>query len=175
MIVSNDSNIRAGVLGLCLIAIATSAAAKEGVFVRFRLSEPAGSKYYVKLGGFIHQANWFLPAADIPHDAEKPAKARVPPGQFTEWFDLAAHAGKNLHPRLNLAGGIAEFPNVTAQFVTEPTSPKRSVLIELATAPRADKIVKRWHEKFEGETTSFLVSAEPCGRRVSVGNGGGDD
>src|SRR4051812_12326949 len=156
--ISKQSNMRNGALGLCLIAIATSAAAKDGVFVRFRLSEPAGSKYYVKLGGFIHQANWYLPATDIPHDAEKTANARIAAGQFTDWFDLAAHAGKNLHPRLNLAGGIAEFPNVTAQFVTEPTSPKRSVLIELATAPRADKIVKRWHEKFEGDTTSFLVS-----------------
>src|SRR4051794_33177448 len=141
-----------------LISFPTAIAASDGVFVRFRLSEPAGAKYYVKLGGSIHQANWFLPNADIPTDAEKPTRGRVASGQFTEWFDLAAHAGKNLHTRMNLAGGIAEFPNVTAQFMTEPASPGRNVLIELATVPRAENIVKRWHEKFQGDTTSFLVS-----------------
>src|SRR6476660_5732192 len=86
------------------------AVAGDGVFVRFRLREPEKSKYYVKLSGCIHQANWSLPAADIPAAAGKDARARVAAGEFTEWFDLAAHAGKDLHPRLNLAGGIAEFP-----------------------------------------------------------------
>src|SRR6185295_2281775 len=134
------------------------ATAGDGVFVRFRLREPEKSKYYVKLSGCIHQANWTLPGADIPATAGKEASARVPAGEFTEWFDLAAHAGKNLHPRLNLAGGIAEFPNVIVQFITEPASPRRNVEIELATAPSTEKVVKRWHDKFEGDTTSFLVS-----------------
>src|SRR3954465_2319771 len=92
------------------------ATAGDGVFVRFRLREPENSKYYVKLSGCIHQANWGLPGADIPAAAGKDAPARVAAGQFTEWFDLASHAGKNLHPRLNLAGGIAELPNVIVQF-----------------------------------------------------------
>src|SRR5215213_1816516 len=94
---------------LCLATSFGTGAA--GVFVRFRLREPEKSKYYVKLGGCIHQANWSLPAADIPATAGKDARARVAAGEFTKWFDLAAHAGKDLHPRVNLAGGIAEFPN----------------------------------------------------------------
>jgi hypothetical protein len=134
------------------------AVAGDGVFVRFRLHEPEKSKYYVKLSGCIHQANWYLPTADIPAAAEKALHMRVPADEFTEWFDLGAHAGKNLHSRLNLAGGIAEFPNVIVQFVTEPESPRRNVEIELATTPSIEKVVKRWQENFEGDTTSFLVS-----------------
>jgi hypothetical protein len=141
------------------LCVATSfATADDGVFVRFRLREPEKSKYYVKLSGCNHQANWFLPAADIPATAGKDAGARVAAGEFTEWFDLATHAGKALHPRVNLAGGIAEFPNVIVQFVTEPESPRRIIDIELATAANAEKVVKRWQENFEGDTTSFLVS-----------------
>src|SRR4051794_20743610 len=158
MRVSRHGLLQAAISAAWFVALAVVCSANDGVFVRFRLSEPAGSNYYVKLGGFIHQANWYLPTAVIPAEAEKTAHARVSAGQFTEWSDLAAHFGKNLHSRLNLAGGIAEFPNVTAQFITEPTSPGRNVVIELATAPQAEKIVKRWHEKFEGDTTSFLVS-----------------
>ncbi len=132
--------------------------ANDGVFVRFRLREPEESKYYIELSGCIHQANWYLPQADIPAAAKKDPKARVAAGQFTEWFDLGKHAGKNLHGRLNLAGGVAEFPNVIVRTVTDPESSRRNLDIELATAPSADKIVKRWNENFEGDLTSFLVS-----------------
>src|SRR3954467_3957507 len=105
-------------IALWLCVANSFAVAADGVFVRFRLSEPEKSKYFVKLSGCIHQANWYLPAADIPAAAGKDPQARVAAGEFTEWFDLAAHAGKNLHPRLNLAGGIAEFPNLIVQLVT---------------------------------------------------------
>src|SRR4029079_18025511 len=37
-------------------------------------------------------------------------------------------------------------------------SPRRNLDIELATAPSADKIEKRWNENIAGDTTSFLVS-----------------
>ncbi|MBA3483202.1 MAG: beta-galactosidase trimerization domain-containing protein [Pirellulales bacterium] len=145
-------------VALWLASTARSDAAEDGVFVRFRLQQPQGAKYYVKLGGYVHTPNWYFPAADIPADAEKPDHARVAAGEFTEWFDLAAHGGASLHGRQNLAGGVAEFPNVTARFVAEPESPRRSVEIELATAPDAAKVVKRWQERFEGDATSFLVS-----------------
>src|SRR5947209_8010567 len=95
------------------------AVAGDGVFVRFRLREPAGSKYYVKLSGSIHQANWSLPSADIPAAAAKDPGAWLAAGAYTQWFDLGKHAGKDLHAKLNLAGGIAEFPNAIIQFVTE--------------------------------------------------------
>src|SRR4051812_14607549 len=114
--------------------------------------------YYVKVGGFIHVPNWYLPERAIPTDAEKRKEARVQASEFTEWFDLKAYAGKGLHKRLNRAGGIAEFPNITARFLSEPKASSREVDIELATAPDEVHVVKRWHEKFEGDQTSFLVS-----------------
>src|SRR5438477_3671949 len=86
-------------------AATVCAAADDGVFVRFRLLGPAGAKYHVKLGGYSHQANWVLPAAIVPKGAETKDGLRMAAGEFTPWFDLAAHAGKNLHKRLNLAGG----------------------------------------------------------------------
>ncbi|MEO6435689.1 MAG: hypothetical protein ABIP55_07990, partial [Tepidisphaeraceae bacterium] len=154
-------NTRYSLLALVAMWIGAAivcAATDDGVFVRFRLLGPVEVKYYVKLGGYTHQANWYLPAAVIPAGAETKDGPRVAAGEFTPWFDLATYAGKSLHRKLNLAGGIAEFPNVTAQFVVEPESPRRDLEIELATAPDAAKVVKRWHETFEGDLTSFLVS-----------------
>ena len=126
------------------------------MFVRFRMIQPEGTHYYVKLGGYIHVPNWGLPGATIPSNANNKAELRIAAGQFTEWFDLKKHAGKSLHKKLNRAGGIAEFPNVTAAFVADSKASQREVEIELATD--ASKVVKRWHETFEGEQTSFLVS-----------------
>jgi len=98
------------------------------------------------------------PAAVWPKSADKDARSRIASGQFTPWFDLGAHAGKRLHGRLNRAGGVAEFPNVTAEFVCGVTNPSRHVVIELATAPEASAVVKRFDDSFNGGQTSFLVS-----------------
>src|SRR5262249_29211185 len=125
-------------------------AAEDGVFVRFRMVQPEPARYYVKLGGFIHVPDWHLPAAAIPKDADKKEELRLSAGEFTEWFDLKTHAGKSFHKQLNRAGGVAELPNVTAAFVTDQPAARREIEIELATAPEATKIVKRWHESFEG-------------------------
>src|SRR5690348_3710317 len=116
------------VVGMMSLVVAIcNCHAADGVFVRFRLTEPAGVNYYIKLGGYVHQPNWYLPPAVIPADAEKDSQARVAAGEYTEWFDLGMHAGAMLHGRLNLAGGIAEFPNVTAQFVTGLDDPQLEV------------------------------------------------
>ena len=77
---------------------------------------------------------------------------------FTEWFDLGKYAGSKLHGQLHRAGGVAEFPNITADFVTSTDSLTRKVVIELATAPDARAVVKRFEETFTGSLTSFLVS-----------------
>src|SRR5207237_2832290 len=65
-----------------------------------------------------------------------------------------------LHGRLSRAGGIAELPNITAEFVSEDKDPNHTVVIELATAPDEKSIVKRWRESFKGTSTSFLVSPQ---------------
>ncbi len=133
-------------------------AADDGVFVRFRMIEPGGARYYVKMGGYVHVPNWYLPEFSAPAGADKKPELQIASGEYTEWIDLKSRAGKSLHQRLNRAGGVAEFPNVTARFVTAPESKQREVEIELATEPRSEAIVKKWHEKFEGDLTSFLVS-----------------
>jgi len=129
-----------------------------GVHVRFKLVEPADTAWHVRLGGHTHRPNWRLPAGTIPPGADRDKTLRIPPGQFSDWFDLKAHAGKSLHGRLNRAGGVAEFPNVTARFVTDSPAPRRHILIELAERPSARSVVKRMEESFTGELTSFLVS-----------------
>ncbi len=133
-------------------------AADEGVFVRFRMLQPEKAQYYVKLGGFVHVANWYLPDKTIPPNADKKKDARVPSGEFTEWVDLKAQFGKSLHLRMNRAGGVAELPNITARFFAEPESLRREVEVELATAADPAKVVKRWHESFAENLMSFLVS-----------------
>ncbi len=145
-------------IALVLACCTASARAEDGVFVRFKLHGSADTKFFVKLGGSIHAPPWHLPAATIPAEAEKKDGPRMTAGAWTEWFDIKASAGEGLHGRQDRAGGVAEFPNVTARFIIEPTAPQRDVEIELATAPDAARVVKHWREKFEGELTGFLVS-----------------
>ncbi len=132
----------------------------DGVFVRFQLVEPAGATWHVVLGGYIHHPPWYLKAATLPEGVAKDRTKALAAGAFTEWFDLKAHNGKLLHGRANRAGGIAEFPNVTVNFVCQPAAERCKVIIELATAPDPKRMVKRFEESFTGTLTSFLVSPD---------------
>jgi len=140
------------------LAAGGTRAADDGVFARFRLLEPTGATYYVRLRGYIHRPNWYLPRAVFPAGADKDLTRRVLGGAFTGWFDVKAYAGKGLHGRMNRSGGIAELPSLSVTFVTDKKSPGRKVVIELATAPDAQHVVKRFDETFDGETTTFLIS-----------------
>ncbi len=144
------------VIAVCFLA--QMARAADGVFVRFRIVEPAETSWFVKLGGYIHSEPWYLPAAVWPVAADKDPAKRVAGGAFSPWFDLGSHCGKKLHGQFHRAGGVTEFPNVTAEFVCDSTNPMLRVAIELATAPAEDSIVKRFDDTFPGRTTSFLVS-----------------
>lgn len=141
-----------------MIVFAAQANAEDGLFVRLKLLQPAETDYYVRLGGYIHKSPWYLPAAVVPAGADKDPAKRIAAGRFTPWFDLNKHAGDRLHGRLSRSGGVAEFPNVTADFATDDKSDPVAVAIELATAPEAQSIVKRFQESFRGRLTSFLVS-----------------
>lgn len=153
--------LRRLILALSLVACVSIASAQDsGVFVRFQLKEPAKTEYYISLAGYIHKPNWYLPKAVIPAGADKESNQRLASGSYTEWFDLKAHCGKILHGRLKRAGGVAEFPNVTARIFTEPKAEKLRFIIELATAPNDKAIVKRFDETFTGDLTSFLVSPD---------------
>ena len=153
-------NCRPLVAFVVLLALCSIGRAADGVFVRFQLVEPNTGKYYVRLRGYIHRSPWYLPRAVIPPLADKQEGNRGAAGDFTPWFDLTKHAAGQLHGRLNRAGGVAEFPNVTVDFVSDPPSERRRVAIELATSPDANDVVKRFHESFRGSLTSFLVSPD---------------
>jgi hypothetical protein len=143
-----------------LLMLAAGAAWADGVFVRFKMEAPAGSNYYVKVGGYIHREPWYLPSAVWPEGADRAASNRVVTGEFTPWLDVEKWAGKRLHGRLARAGGISEFPNVTADFIAFPTAATRRVVIELATSPSPKSVVKRFKESYAGSLTSFLVSPD---------------
>ncbi len=130
----------------------------DGLYVRFKLIEPRETEYFVRLEGFIHNSPWRLPPAIVPAGADNQAAKRVASGEFTPWFDLKKHAGDRLHGRMSRAGGLAELPNVTADFITGRQRDQRTVLIELATAPDEKRVLKRFQESFRGSLTSFLVS-----------------
>jgi len=146
---------------LASIASGQTAKSADGVYVRFKLLAPAKTAWYVRLGGYIHNSPWYLPKGVWPAGADKNKSARAAAGEFTAWLDFAAFAGKRFHGRLNRAGGVAEFPNATVDFLTDTPSDKRSVVIEIATKPSADAVVKRLTESYTGSLTSFLISPDP--------------
>jgi hypothetical protein len=146
-------------LGLAIFPVVAESR-DAGVYVRFRLTEPTEIQYHIRLGGYIHKPNWYLPRAVIPAGADKDKTKRLKSGVSSDWFDLKKHCGKALHGRMNRAGGVAEFPNVTAQIVTEPKAERLRLVIELATAPNEASVIKRFEETFNGDLTSFLVSPD---------------
>jgi len=146
----------------CLTAAAPARAAdRPEVFVRFKMLEPTRGTYYVRVGGYIHNSPWYLPKTVWPERADKDKIQRSQAGKFTPWLNFSQYAGKRFHGRLHRAGGVAEFPNVTADFVADPPAVKRKVVIEIATAPQADAVVKRFTESYVGSLTSFTISPDP--------------
>lgn len=142
---------RTWLLFLLLVPLTLPASsADSGVFVRFKLLEPAGTEYYVQIAGYIHVEPWYLPATVWPAGADRDRARRIPSGAFTDWLDLGKYAGPKLHARLRRAGGVAELPNVTAKFMTTAESATRKVVVELATAPAENMVVKRFEESFTG-------------------------
>jgi hypothetical protein len=148
---------------LVLLAIAGACArprpTEDGVFIRFKLIEPAATTYFVRVGAHIHEPPWSLQPRAWPTGADREAARRVAAGRFTEWLDVRRWAGEKLHGRMNRAGGVAEFPNVTVEVVTGPV-PTHRLVIELATAPDEAAVVRQFEESFEGHRTSVLVSPQ---------------
>lgn len=136
------------------------AQAAAEVYLRFQLLEPPSGTYFVRLGGYIHKAPWYLPPAVWPSGADKNQTNRIAAGEFTPWLNFSKFAGDRLHGQQDRAGGVAEFPNVTADFIVAPASERRRVVIEIATAPDKEAVVKRFEESYRGSLTSFLVSSD---------------
>ncbi len=134
------------------------AAAQRSAYLRVTLVEPAGRSYWVQLAGYIHRSPWYLPRRVVPEEAARDPARRLPSGTPTPWINLVQWAGDRLHGRLARAGGRAEYPNVTVQIHVEPPASRLRLIIELATAPDPDLVVRRWEERIEGGLTSVLVS-----------------
>jgi hypothetical protein len=144
-----------------LLCILPTIAIAGEVFVRFRMVEPEKTLYYVRVGGYIHKTPWYFPKAVWPEGADKDKLKRPVAGDYTPWMNFTKFAGKRMHGRMRRAGGVAEFPNVTADFVADPPSEKRRVVIEIATAADEKAVVKRFEESYTGSRTSFLISPDP--------------
>jgi hypothetical protein len=134
------------------------------VFVRLTMLEPGTGTYQVVFGGNLHKSDpvWYLPAKVWPESG--PAAA----GEPLPWFNVSRYAGSNFHGRMNRAGGVAEFPYITADFVAKPPAERRRVLIEIATAPDTGAVVKRFEESYAGSLTGFLVSPDPKADAASL-------
>ena len=126
------------------------------VFARFRVLEPAEGEVHLELGGYIHKVPWYLPRGRFP----APKDASFPAGQWSGWLNVKDWAQGRLHDRMNRSGGVAEFPNMTVDVQCSIEHPGRTLEVELATAPQAHAVKKRFREKFDGSKTSFLVSPE---------------
>ncbi|MDP6634491.1 MAG: hypothetical protein QGG42_06315 [Phycisphaerae bacterium] len=148
-------------LSAILLVATSSTRGADGVFVRFKLVAPAKTAWCVRLGGYIHKSPWYLPKAVWPAGSDKDKSARIAPGEFSPWLDFAKYAGKRFHGRMKRSGGLAEFPNATVDFITDTPADKRSVVIEIATRPSPDAVVKRLTESYVGSLTSFLISPNP--------------
>lgn len=142
------------VCGLILsIAAATVTRGADGVYVRFQVPEPAGQEWKLRLGGYIHKEPWYLPEST----------AAVPSAGWSAWVDVRAWCGAKLHGRLDRSGGVAELPNVTVDFLHADAAlaaGKKRLLIQLATAPDEQAVVKQMEEVFTGSKTSFLISPD---------------
>jgi len=154
--------MRRVIILLFVFSFLLPAAAGAGeLFVRFKMVEPVESPYYVRIAGYIHKAPWYFPKTVWPEGSDKNANKRPLAGKFTPWMNFSKYAGKYMHGRYRRAGGIAEFPNVTVDFVSKIPSEKRKVVIEIATAADEKAVVKRFTESYTGSKTSFLISPDP--------------
>lgn len=118
------------------------------VFIRFKVIEPAGGRFNVTVGGFIHSGEpWVLPNKSTVTGG----------GEWSEWLDLSAYPW---HGRLKRSGGIAEFPSVKLSATRVETGEiiKGSTFsVQLADKPGDAGVVISFDEKSASNTIAFLV------------------
>jgi len=151
---------------LLSFSLPAQAADPGGTFVRYKMIEPVNSTYYVKLSGVLLSAPWYMRAGYCPSDAVTNAQARVKSGEFTPWINVRDLVPKGEERKFlsrrekNSRGdGFAEFPNVTADFIVESPGTARKVVIELATAPDEQHIVRRFEQTIP--YSNILVNVSP--------------
>lgn len=108
------------------------------VFMRFKVIEPAGGRYTVTTGGFIHSGEpWVLPVTNTT----------VNGGEWSEWLDLSSYPW---HGRLKRSGGIAEFPSLklsATRLETGEVLKGSAFSVQLADKPSESNVVVSFEEK----------------------------
>ncbi|GMU23460.1 MAG: hypothetical protein AMXMBFR13_35380 [Phycisphaerae bacterium] len=118
------------------------------VFIRFRLTEPSGERFRVRVGGHCHHGpNWFPSgkSAEVKGDA------------WSDWIDLRDWP---LHERAQRVGGLAEWPSLklSVSRLSEGEEIAGCAFeVQLADAPAEDKVVISFSERSASETIGFLV------------------
>jgi hypothetical protein len=131
----------------CTAVIDATAARAADVFVRFRVTRPAGEPFRVAVGGFPHKEPWHFPERT----------AEVAAGAWSDWVDLRDWPWP---PRFRRAGGVAEWPAMWLRAARSGSGEAvHGVTFEVQLADqRADAgVVHSFSETSESATVAFLV------------------
>lgn len=118
-------------------------------FIRFKITEPAGQRFGVTIGGFRHAGEpWALPNTT----AEAPGGAA-----WSEWINLSQYPW---HKRFNRSGGIAEFPSLKLTIARVNSGEPINgcvVGVQLADEPNEKSVVVSFEERSQSNTIAFLA------------------
>jgi hypothetical protein len=135
-------------LGLLVLFVASAPASAADIFVRFKVTEPAGEKFRVVVGGFPHQDPWSFPERTV----------QVAGGAWSEWVDLRdwKWAGK-----FNRQGGVAEWPAMRLSVLRAggDGGGVKQCSLDVQLADRADEaaVVHSFTERGTAGAIGFLV------------------
>lgn len=119
------------------------------IFIRFKVIEPAGTRFAVTMGGFIHSGEpWVLPNSTT----------EVAGGVWSEWLDISSYPW---HGKVNRSGGVAEYPSIRLSLARldagSQTSGGSAFSVQLADKPVEKNVVISFTEKSQSKTIAFLV------------------
>lgn len=129
-------------------SVSPSPAISSPVFIRFKVNAPAGNKFSVVTGGFIHSGEpWVLPNTTTA----------VAVGAWSEWVDLSKYPW---HEKMNRSGGVAEYPSIKMTVTNAETGAPANgcaVSVQLADRPDEKSAVVSFEEKSRSNIIGFLV------------------
>ncbi len=134
-------------IAIALLICGRAQAGAEAVFLRFKVTQPAGERFHVVVGGFRHADPWYFP--EISADAAG--------GAWSGWLDLSKWPW---HGRLNREGGKAEWPSLKLTVSQRGSAkPVRgcTLAVELSDSPDAAKPAISFTEKSESNAIAFLA------------------
>ena len=137
---------RTALLVALLIVIVPEARAAE-VYLRFKITQPAGDKFHVVVGGFRHRDPWYFPETGTD----------VSGGVWSQWIDLSKWPW---HGRLDRSGGVAEWPSLKLSVTrSDALPPVRgcAFAVQLSDHPGGAKPIISFVESSASNIVAFLV------------------